>query len=206
MWAAVRLKSNLAEKNMHLNKCIKKGSRDYPEFIMTITTALLSQLALTIVPFHCLHQRAQAIAIGDSSLIPICSCWMACGHWNWIQSEFQKAPAPHEPEASLHNSWSGWLKACYRRMDMSFQDLMNMCHHLMSDLASLLILEMSRCLCFASVSGEINLPMNDLPGLTTLYAWLRWPRSDSSFSLEHTFLNCHSNRSSLSLLSFSCGS
>ena len=91
-------------------------------------------------------------------------------------------------------------------MDMPFQDSMNMCHHLMSGLASLLILVMLRCLHFASVRREISLPMNNLPGLTTLQAWLRCPRSDSSFSLEHTFLNCHSDRSSLSLLSFSCGS
>ena len=173
---------------------------------MTVTTALLSQLALTVVPFHYLPQRAQAIAIGASSLIAIYSCWMACGHWNWIQSEFQKAPVPHAPEASLHSSWSGWLKACCRRMDMLFQDSMNMCHHLMSDLASLLIIVMLRCLHFASVRREISLPMNDLPGLTTLQAWLRRPRSDSSFYLEHTFLNCHSDRSSLRLLCFSCGS
>ena len=71
----MRLKSNVAEKkNMHL-----KESQEYPEF-MTITTASLSQLGLTVVPFHCIPKRAQAIAIGASSLIAICSCWMACGH------------------------------------------------------------------------------------------------------------------------------
>ena len=44
----MRLKSNVAEKkNMHL--ALKRG----PEF-MTVTTASLSQLALTVVPFHCL--------------------------------------------------------------------------------------------------------------------------------------------------------
>ena len=77
----MRLKSNVTEKkkNMHLNTCIKKGSRERPEFTTT-TTASLSQLVLTVVPFHCLPQRAQTIAIGASSLIAICSCWMACGH------------------------------------------------------------------------------------------------------------------------------
>ena len=76
----MRLKSNVAEKkNMHLNTCIKKESREYPEF-MTITTASLSKLGLTVVPFHCIPKRAQAIAIGASSLIAICSCCMACGH------------------------------------------------------------------------------------------------------------------------------
>ena len=55
---------------MHLNRCIKKGSQEYPEF-MTVTTASLSQLALTVVPFHYLPQRAQAIAIGASSLIDL---------------------------------------------------------------------------------------------------------------------------------------
>ena len=53
---------------------------------------------------------------------------------------------------------------------MPFQDSMNMCHHLTSDLASLLIRVMLLCLRFASVRREISLPMNDLPGLTTLQA------------------------------------
>ena len=53
---------------------------------------------------------------------------------------------------------------------MPFQDPMNMCHHLMSDLASLLIPVMLQCLCFASLRREISLPMDDLSGLTTLHA------------------------------------
>ena len=56
------------------------------------------------------------------------------------------------------------------KMDMPFQDSMNMCHHLTYDLASLLIREMLRCFRFASVRREISLPMNDLPGLTTMQA------------------------------------
>ena len=48
--------------------------------------------------------------------------------------------------------------------------------------------------------------MKDRPGLTTLHAWFKWPNSDSSCSLEQTFLNCHSMSISFSFRSFSCGS
>ena len=62
-----------------------------------------------------------------------------------------------------------------------------MVHHLMSDRASELMRLISRCFRLASVNNEMSLPMNDLPGLTTLDAWLRCPSRDSSISLEHTF-------------------
>ena len=77
-----------------------------------------------------------------------------------------------------------------------------MVHHLMSDRASELMRMISRCFRLASVNNEMSLPTNDLPGLTTLDAWLRCPSRDS---LEHTFLNCHSARRSLSQLSLSLG-
>ena len=163
---AVRLKSNVAEKkNMHHNTCITKGSREYPEY-MTVTAASLSQLALTVVPFHCLPQRT-AIAIGLVLWLQFALVgWHVATKTESNLNEFQKAPAPHEPEASLHKSRSGWPKAWGRRMEMPFQDSMNMCCHLMSDLASLLILEMFRCLHFASVRREI---------VCQWTMWLVWP-------------------------------
>ena len=50
---------------------------------------------------------------------------------------------------------------------------MNMVHHLMSNLASELIRLISQCFRCASVSNEMSLLINDLPGFTTLHAWLR---------------------------------
>ena len=76
----------------------------------------------------------------------------------------------------------------------------------MSDLASELMRLMSRCFHRAPESNEMSLPINDLPALTTLQAWLRRPSRDSSITFKDTFLNCHSERRSLSLLSLSLGS
>ena len=44
--------------------------------------------------------------------------------------------------------WAVLKNRYFRPWDMPFQDSMNMCHHLMSYLASLLILVMLRCLHF----------------------------------------------------------
>jgi len=47
--------------------------------------------------------------------------------------------------------------------------------------------------------------MNDLPGLTALHAWLRWPSRDSKASLLQAFFGNHLARRSLSLVNISAG-
>ena len=198
---AVRLKSNVAEKkNMHLNTCITKGSREYPEY-MTVTAASLSQLALTVVPFHCLPQRA-AIAIG---LVL------------WLQFALVERHMATETESNLNS------RRYLHPMNLRHRSATHGLDDLRLDIAGWRCRSKIQWTCAAICGLTVNptdvsmfafcfcekgdsLPMNNLPGLTTLQASLRWPRSDLGFFLEHTFFNCHSDKSFLSLLSFSCGS
>ena len=107
-------------------------------------------------------------------------------------------------------SWCIWPKfgciwSCSHSIETLFHDETNRCHHLMSEQASLLMRIIVLCVRFAWASIAISLPMNDLPGRTTLQAWFKWPKNDSRECLEQTFLNCHSCSSSCSLCHLSCG-
>ena len=46
-------------------------------------------------------------------------------------------------------------------------------HHLMSKLVWIFMWITEQCFFFASVSNNINQPMKDWPGFTTLHAWFK---------------------------------
>ena len=86
------------------------------------TTAELSHKALTVLPFHLLPHNAAAITMGTISFTAMWAVAMGPAHFNWNHSGPEKAPQPHEPDASGVSvaCGSGLLIAII--MDIPFHD------------------------------------------------------------------------------------
>lgn len=101
MWrASIEICQWAVKKCRQRSKCMSNGSLADP-LESAQTTAILSEMALTVVDLQDGPQMAAAITTGTISLADI---WRAChegGHSTWNHcAESLTAPQPHEPDAS----------------------------------------------------------------------------------------------------------
>ena len=135
--------------------------------------------------------------------------WAPCSmpaHRRWNHLRSQKAPQPHDPEASVVRiNWTEDWKKLPCKIDTPFHWWMNWNHHSRSEwVSSLSLIKWSGLA--AKVDKSINLRRNTRLAGTTLLTWLKVPINDKSSRFLHAFLVRHAERVSIVLTSLSWGS
>ena len=121
-------------KNRHRRRCIISALR-LDRHASADTTAWLSQRHVTSSPRHLVPQTAAANTTGRSSLTAIEVELELASHGNWNQWVSQRAPHPHEPDASVARFIRRPSSVLLRgKKPMPFHSTINVRHQAISDL------------------------------------------------------------------------
>ena len=156
------------------------------------------------LPFQWGPQTAVATTIGTSSLLAMLVRDQSRGHSAWNHSWFQRAPQPHDPEASEKTWWEGGLKIWVRSREVPCHLSKKVCYHVRSERNSRFSLIQSSSWGLEE-ANVIILLRNVRPGRTTLHACARLPMRDNNSRFLAAFLDIHSLIMILILANLSSG-
>ena len=150
-------------------------------WLITLTTASLSEWKHTVQPRQCWPHTTPATTIGNSSFGAILADAMGSRpHGIWYHSPCQTAPQPHPPDASDQTWTSGVATRSGRKIDVPFHDTMNVRHHSRSARHSLFRRMVKCCLKWCVWARRSYILLRKMrPGRTTLLACCSIPTSDS---------------------------